>query len=213
MNVARTKAHRVGIFLAKYSVDLRELIATHLFVEDRDVAELTRRCRRISRLVYPTLQSFSILVRGGNLEKSRSGRGEGGGEPLKHLPLHQDLGHSHITDECMQHLCSLANLTHLDINSCRHVTAKTVSLLQTTHGPILTNLVLSHGMVKLAGLNWEFPKLVRLEVAQYFQANDGILYALARNCASLEKLVLAGCHSICTDGIYSCYVTSSIFLT
>ena len=56
------------------------------------------------------------------------------------------------------------------------------------------------GMAKLAGLNWTFPNLVRLEVSHYFMANDGILYSLARNCPLLQRLVLAGCHSICTDG-------------
>lgn len=57
-------------------------------------------------------------------------------------------------------------------------------------------------MVKLAGLNWTFPNLVRLEISQYFMCNDGVVFGMSRSCNSLEKLVLAGCHSICTDGIF-----------
>jgi hypothetical protein len=118
-------------------------------------------------------------------------------------PTPQDVSYSLITDEGMHQISLyLSNIAFLDMSSCRYVTAKTVNLLQDHNRLTLTDLVLSKcGMVKLSGLTWDFPYLERLEVAQYFVANDGILYSLARNCPSLQKLVLAGCHSICTDGI------------
>ena len=94
----------------------------------------------------------------------------------------------------------LSNLTHLDVSSCRYVTATTVSLLQENRANSITDLVLSRCGIEVAGLRWEIPHLVRLEVAQYFVADDGILYSLARNCPLLQKLVLSGCHSVCTDG-------------
>jgi hypothetical protein len=115
----------------------------------------------------------------------------------------------------------LPKLTHIELSSCRYITAKTVGILETTStgmnnrgvgivtsilkiyldSPIAELVLNKCGMVKLAGLNWAFPNLVRLEISQYFMANDGILHAMSRNCPLLEKLVLSGCHTICTDGI------------
>lgn len=109
-------------------------------------------------------------------------------------------------------------LKYLDLSACRYVTAKAVSILEGGKGikssywfyfqlltrhteSLLEELVLNKcGIVKLAGLNWVFPNLVRLEISYYFMANDGVIYAMARSCPNLEKLVLAGCHSIGTDG-------------